>query len=123
MSGYEPWGRWTDASAGPVAKFRFRHALPRRFALELKAGGFGPNIGLPVKVKVGTAEQTFVLSAKQDPETYRLIFETDGTADTVEITPPKPTSPNEIDPKNRDPRKLGLSLFSIRILDLARQSQ
>lgn len=122
MSGYEPWGRWTDAAAGPVATFRFRQALPKRFALELIAGAFGPNIGGPIKIRVGNVEHTIVADNKKEPDTYRLIFETDGTSNALEIVPPKPTSPNEVDPNNRDTRKLGVSLFSIKIHDLSKQN-
>lgn len=115
MSGYEEWGRWTDAAAGPVAKFRFKQALPRTFTLELSADAFGPNNGAPVKVRVGGVEKTFVISHKKEADPYLLAFEIDGTADTLEITPPKPISPNEIDPKNSDRRKLGIAFISLKI--------
>ena len=118
MSGYEPWGRWTEAAAGPVAKFRFKQALPKTFTLEITANAFGPNYGAPVKVRVGGIEKTFVITPPKtwkEADTYRLAFETDGTADTMEITPPKATSPNEIDPKNGDTRKLGIAFISLKI--------
>ena len=116
MSIYEPWGRWTDAAAGPVAKFRFKQALPRKFTLEITASAFGPNNGAPVKVRVGAVEKTFVIPILQkEADTYRLAFETDGAADTLEIIPPKPTSPKDISPDNGDSRKLGLALISIKI--------
>ena len=113
LSGAELWGRWTDTAAGPAAKFRFREALPGKFTLEITANAFGPNIGVPVKVRVGGVEKTFVIDNKTDP--YRLVFETEGTADTLEITPPKPTSPNEIDPKSGDTRKLGIAFIALKI--------
>ena len=118
MSKHESWGRWTEAAAGPVAKFRFKQALPKTFTLEITANAFGPNNGAPVKVRVGSIEKTFVITPQktwEEAATYRLAFETDGTADTMEITPPKPTSPNEIDPKNTDTRKLGIAFISLRI--------
>jgi hypothetical protein len=122
MSEYEPWGRWTEAAAGPAAKFRFGQALPRKFTLEITANAFGPNNGEPVKVRAGGIEKTFVITTKKEADTYRLVFETDGTADSLEITPPKPTSPNEIDPKNGDTRKLGIALLSLRIKELTPQN-
>ena len=116
MSGYEPWGRWTDATVGSVAKFRFRQVLPRKFILEITAIAFGPNYGAPVKVRVGGVEKTFVITpTKKEADTYRLAFETDGTADTLEITPPKPTSPSEINTKSGDARKLGIAFISLKI--------
>jgi phosphoglycerol transferase len=115
MSGHEPWGRWTDAGAGPMAKFRFKQALPRKFTLEITADAFGPNKGAPVKVRVGSIEKTFVITSKKDADPYRLVFETDNNVDTLEITPPKPTSPNEINPQDGDTRKLGIGFVSLKI--------
>lgn len=112
LSGSEPWGRWSE---GSFVKFRFDEALPRKFTLELTASAFGPNIGAPVRVRVGGVEKTFVITEQKVPGTYRLTFDTDGTADTLEFTPPKPTSPNEIDPKNGDTRKLGIGFISLKI--------
>lgn len=115
LSAHEPWGRWSDASIGSAAIFRFKQALPRNFTLEITAGGFGPNIGEPVKVRVGGVEKTFVIGRNKEANIYRLAFENDRAENTLEITPPKPTSPNEIDPKNGDRRKLGISFVSIKI--------
>ena len=67
-----------------------------------------------MKVRVGGVEKTFVIT-KKEFDVYRLAFETDGIADTLEVTPPRPTSPNEIDPKNGDTRKLGLGLVALGI--------
>lgn len=113
ISGYEHWGRWSDAAAGPVAKFRFKQTLPSKFTLEVIANAYGPNIGAPVKVRVGGVEKTFVINNNTDR--YSLVFKTDGTAYILEITPPKPTSPNEIDPKSGDTRKLGIGFISLKI--------
>lgn len=118
MSGYEIWGRWTDADVGPMAKFRFKQALPRKFTLELTADAFGPNYGTPVKVRVGGVEKTFTIPASQkEADLFRVAFETDGASDTLEIFPPKPTSPSQIDPKDSDSRKLGLSFIALKIRD------
>ena len=116
MSTPEPWGCWTDSYAGPVAKFCFKQALPKKITLEIAAQAFGPNVGLPVKVKVGANEDAFaIIDGKTTP--YILAFETDGTADTLVITAPKPTSPRELDPNSVDIRKLGIGLISLKIKD------
>jgi phosphoglycerol transferase len=115
VSGAEPWGRWTDANVAPTARFRLDKALPKSFTLELRATGLGPNAFAPVKVRAGSVERTVVLG---DPpqDAYRLQFE--GVAgDTIEIVPPQPILPREASPGNPDPRKLGVGLVSIRILD------
>lgn len=115
MAGYEPWARWTDGTSDPVAKFHFKQPLPRKFILDIKAVAFGPNNGLPVKVRVAGVEKSFVITPRDEAGTYRLVFETDGTGDTVEIVPPKPTSPKEIMPGNGDSRKLGIALIALKI--------
>jgi phosphoglycerol transferase len=111
VSGRESWGRWT---IGPVAKLRFGHALPKTFTLDITANAFGPNTGAPVKIRVGSAEKTFVI-ARNTGDTYRLVFATNGTADTLEIFPPKPMSPKELNPQSGDGREIGIALISIAI--------
>lgn len=118
MSGYEAAGRWTELAAGPAAKFRFKQPLPRKFTLEIVADGFGSNAGVPIPVKVGSVAKTFTITpfVANKVNAYRLEFETDGLADTIEITPPNPTSPNELDPKNADKRKVGIFFYSLKIV-------
>lgn len=116
ISGYESWGRWTDATLGSVAKLHFKEALPKKFTLEINANAFGPNTGVPVKVKVGGVEKTFIITNKIESIPYHIVFDIYGTADTIEITPPNPVSPHEIDPKYSDPRKLGIGLISLKII-------
>lgn len=115
MSGHEAWGRWTDAAEGATAKFRFSQPLPQKFTLEVKAHAFGPNLGLPVKVRVGGLEKEFIVKDPQAPELHLLTFEGVSGADTIEIVPPQPTSPKLLDPQNGDPRMLGVSLVSLQI--------
>jgi len=116
MSGYEQIFRWSE---GPLVKFRFKQALPKIFTLEIVAFTFGPNNGLPIKVRVGSVEKTFVITnpkaPAKDPVVYSLSFKTDGKSDTLEITPPKPTSPQELNPANGDNRKLGIAFVSLKI--------
>lgn len=115
MSGHEAWGRWTDAAEGATAKFRFVQPLPQKFALELKANAFGPNLGRPVKVRAGAVEKEFVVKDAQAPELHVLTFDGVNGADTIEIVPPQPTSPKQLDPQNGDQRMLGVSLVSLQI--------
>lgn len=115
MSGHEAWGRWTDAAEGTTAKFRFNQPLPQKFTLEVKANAFGPNQGQPVKVRVGGLEREFVVKDPQAPELHLLSFEGVSGADTIEIVPPQPTSPKQLDPQSGDARLLGVSLVSLQI--------
>ncbi len=112
VSGVENFGRWSD---GSLVKFRFKQSLPNKFTLEIVAGAFGPNEGLPVKVRVGNVEKTFTIINGKLPATYSLLIKTNSKSDTIEISPPKPISPVEINPKNLDTRKIGISLVALKI--------
>lgn len=113
MSGHESQGRWTDADMGPEARFRFKDPLPNSFTLEIEANAFGPNVGRPVRVRVGSVEKSFVVRDVTKPEVYKLSFATSGPVDTIEIVPPLPTSPASMGGK--DQRRLGVILGSLKI--------
>jgi hypothetical protein len=116
MSGAEQWGRWTDAKLSRTAELEFRYPLPARFELEITAHGFGPNNALPAIVTVGAVTKKFI--STPDWRIHHIHFETDGSARTIEITAPKPTSPSETDPRNNDTRQLGIALSSLRVREL-----
>ena len=116
LSGHESWGRWTDANVAPAVRIRFKQPLPARFTLELRAHGLGPNAFNPVTLRAGNVERSVLLG---DPPkaSYRVVFEGTAGADTIEIVPPQPIFPREITPANPDPRRLGVGLTTLRILD------
>ena len=114
MAGHESWGRWTDANAGPVARFRFAQPLPKRVTLELQAHGLGGNAYQPVRVRIGTTEKTVTLG-NPPKERYVIEFEDTGGADTIEIVAPAPMLAREVTPGSTDTRRLGLGLKSLRI--------
>lgn len=111
VSNVDPWGRWTD---GPTVKFRFNKPLPKKFGIELYANAFGPNEGKPITIRAGNVERAITI--KNDPN-YAINIATfdDVASDTIEIIPPNPISPKELDPKSGDIRKLGLGLVSLKI--------
>ena len=115
MSSVEKFGRWTDANVGATAEFRFEQPLPKQFMVEILATAFGPNMNSLVKLRVGKVEKSFIITPQHQIVPFRVMFKTDGLADTFEIIPFKPTSPNEIDPQNSDTRKLGIGLISVKI--------
>jgi phosphoglycerol transferase len=111
ISGNEPWGRWTD---GDKAIIKLQDALPRAFYLELIVRwAFGPNANVPVKIRVGAAEQSFTVT--QENEIFRFEFLIDQNVNTIEIIPPKPTSPKSMK-MNKDERLLGVGLVKLRII-------
>ena len=112
VSGVEGWGRWSD---GSIVKFRFKQVLPKKFTIEIVVSAFGPNNGMPLKVKVGKIEQSFILKNEKIISPKELTFITDGKTDILEIIPSKPIQPRELDPKNQDPRKIAIGLISIKL--------
>jgi phosphoglycerol transferase len=109
VSGYEPWGRWTD---GKEAKLQFKTKLPAKFELELTAGAFGPNLNAPLTIKIGKVSKSITLT-DINPKTYKVSFE-GVTSDTLTLMPAKPTSPKSVG-ANEDLRMLGVSLVRLKI--------
>ena len=115
VSNLEEWGRWTDAVAAPAVKLRFSKPLPKKFILELQANAFGPNEGKPVKVRAGNIEREVIIKNVPSYSVYALGFDGVAGADAIEIVPPNPVLPREVDPASKDERKLGLGLVSLKI--------
>lgn len=111
LSAAEPWGRWTD---GNVARIRFKNPLPHKFDLVVTGGAYGPNIGKPVKFKVGSQVKEIVFTSDpfEQPHTYHAEFALDTPSDTLEIGVPMPTKPD-----NGDQRKLGIGLIDLKIIE------
>jgi phosphoglycerol transferase len=115
VSNRDDWGRWTDATLGPTVKFRFNKPLPNKFVLELQANAFGPNEGKPIKILVGGIERQVTIRNVPSYSVYAAEFDGVVGTDTIEIVPPYPVLPREVDPANKDERKLGLGLATLRI--------
>jgi phosphoglycerol transferase len=105
----EPFGHWTD---GPVAAIEFKEPLPKQFDLVLLGAAYGPNIGQPVKVTIGSASQSVVFDADltNGAQTRRLAFNLDTPAKRIEFLIPHPTQPS-----NGDVRKLGIAMVDLKI--------
>ena len=115
LSGAEPWGRWSDADAGgPVVRFTFKDKLPATFKLVITANAFGPNEGKPIQVKAGQVTQDWSIKNAADPGTYTINFEK-VEGNTLEFTPPAPTSPASLNKDTPDGRKLGIGFVSLKI--------
>ena len=116
VSQAEKWGRWTNENYGPCI-FTFKTPLPKKFNLELTAVPFGPNNNAPTIIKIGDIESS-VLINKSTQTKYTLEITNPSLSNTLEIIPPFPTSPFEIDPKNKDGRKLGIGLYTLKIVSI-----
>lgn len=111
MATQEAWGRWTNAT---VAKFRFKQKLPNKFTLLISAGAIGPNVGKPIIVRAGNVTREFIVNIP-GPIEFSLNFEGVDGADTIEIVPPNPVRPKDIDPKSDDERTLGISMINLKV--------
>ncbi len=116
LSIVEKWGRWTNQNYGPCI-FTFKTPLPQKFILELTAVAFGPNNSAPTKIKIGNIESSILIN-EPTPKKYTLELSNPNNSKTLEIIPPFPTSPFEIDPKSKDGRKLGIGLYFLKIISL-----
>ncbi len=115
ISNYEQWGRWSDADAGgPVVRFTFKEKLPEAFKLVVTANVFGPNEGKPIEVKAGQVSQKFIIKNASEPNSYTINFQK-VNGNTLEFTPPSPTSPASLDKETPDVRKLGIAFIAIKI--------
>jgi len=110
LASKEDWGRWSEQ---PEVALEFNNPLPEKFILEIRAQGFGPNIGKETKLVVGDFSSTVVLKA--NPETFHIPIANQNPTNLIKLIPPEPTSPNAINPQNTDLRQLGMGIISIKI--------
>jgi hypothetical protein len=107
LSANEPWGRW---SVGPKIDIALARNLPRRFRLVIEGGGYGPNIGEQVTVKVGKAKRSFTFSAGPGARQRAVIqFSMRRPSNMIHIEVPRPVTPPN------DNRAIGLGLTNLRI--------
>lgn len=119
MASYESWGAWTNSNIYPMARFYFVEKLPKDFDLEIKAKAYGPNKNKYTKIIVGGQEQKVKISDLQS--TFVLSFRNIKNADYIEIIPPRPISPfvlSNFEINEKDVRKLGIGLISMKILKI-----
>lgn len=114
LSGWEAWGRWSDANLAPGVRIRFTQPLPPAPQVELSIMAFGPNLGQPIRVRIGSVERSITHSNAGSAGTYTVRFETSGGADTLEIVPPQPISPAQY-AGTQDVRRIGVGLVSVRV--------
>lgn len=117
FSAFDRFGSWTNASLQKSAKLEFKEVFPEAFTLELTAGAFGPNVGKEITVRVGQSMQRFVVTDSREVQYFELEFNNVESENTIEIIPPEPTAPCELDPASKDKRKLGVRLVSLKIIE------
>lgn len=111
----EPSGRW---SIGPLISIKFSRLLPRKFKLIIEGGGYGPNIGEPIKIKIGRSEQTFkFLEHPNSERNERVILDYSLWRKTniIKIKVPKPVYPPN------DNREVGVALSYLKVEPIKKQ--
>ena len=112
ISGWEPWGRWSD---GPKVTFVFFKQLPQSFTLVLDGQPFGPNAGKNIILRVGGREYSISILAQRF-EIKQLIKLNGALTNRLEFLIPSPTSPLELG-NSADPRKLGIGFIRLKIIE------
>lgn len=112
ISGYEPWGRWSDANLNQCIKFDFFDPLPNRFVLVLSAVPFGRNGEQTVSIRIGSQIQKVIIRRGELP--IRLSFDLgNDRVYSIEFLPQNPVSPKEMG-LSEDTRKLGIGFVRLQ---------
>jgi arabinofuranosyltransferase len=115
LSGREHWGRWSDGTDSPTVLIELLKPLPKKFTLSIEAKGFNQNIGHEAIIRIGDTEKKIILEG--DIKKYDIPFNLSKKSSIIEIIPSNPISPNQVDPKNSDSRKLGIGIKSMIFLE------
>jgi peptidoglycan/xylan/chitin deacetylase (PgdA/CDA1 family)/SAM-dependent methyltransferase/GT2 family glycosyltransferase len=114
LSYVEDWGRWSDANLSDAVTLRFFDPLPKKLRLELTCMAFGPNAGNLVLVEIGGNNRTF--SPTTSTATYEIDFVLDRAERTIRIYPPSPASPQSLDPRISDDRRIGIGFVELTLV-------
>ncbi|MBF0495317.1 MAG: sugar translocase [Deltaproteobacteria bacterium] len=113
LSGREPWGRWSDGNLSSTVKFFFKKPLPRRFTLILRVLPFYSAVCQAVEVRIG--DQVNLFSPGIGTGEFAMVFNLNHDADVIEITPPNPKSPADLE-LSPDVRKVSLGFEKLAII-------
>jgi hypothetical protein len=110
ISGFEKWGRWTNASAC-VIKFSIK--LPSHTKVKITVSPYDDNLDKPVKVNLCGIEKEFIPNDRGMKE-YEMTFDIPANfaKPYIIIQPAHPHSPKSIG-KGDDNRPLGLAIEKI----------
>lgn len=111
----ESWGRWSNAQLGDEVKIEYNAPLPKKFDLVITAKAYGTNASKPIPVRIGNEEQTMVLG--NEVTTTTLHFDNPNSVSTVVIVPPEPIATNEGNILGHSPRKLGIGMVEIKVVE------
>lgn len=116
ISGYEPWGRWSDANLSSSVRFDFFTPLPNKFILVLSAVPFGRNGEQEIVLRVG--DQSHRITLRKGESEIRLSIDLQQKqVYSLEMIPQQPVSPKELG-VNNDTRKLGIGFMRLRFEEI-----
>lgn len=106
LSGYEPWGRWSE---GSLTTFEFQDALLSHFKLKLKATAFGDNVGQKMEIKIG--KQSYFMDIDNTSFEKEIVVDLkDKITDKIDFIIPRPQKP-----ENGDQREIGIGFIHLKI--------
>jgi phosphoglycerol transferase len=84
-------GRWSDAMTAKYVTIWLAKPLPMKFNLQIYAKAAGPNVGKPLKVRIGRQVKEIFPIDEFSPQS--LAFETTKPVYKIEFMPAEPFSP------------------------------
>jgi len=107
----ESWGRWSNADQVTV---HFVNCLPKgKLTIDVRGHAFGPNVGKPVKLFIGSSQSTITLGEFDEDVSANLDNQAECEKKLLLVVPEK-TSPSALG-VNSDNRTLGLGLVRLGI--------
>lgn len=111
LSFQEPWGRWSDGDSVAV---KFANCLPQgKLRIELRGHAFGPNIGKPVKLLLGSSQASIVLG-ENDHDLTATLENNEQCQNALLLFVPEKKSPLALG-ISQDKRSLGIGLVHLGI--------
>lgn len=111
LAAQEPWGRWSDS--GQVT-LHFANCLPiGKLLINIRGHAFGPNIGQPVRLRIGSSQATITLGEFDEDVSANLDNQAECEKKLLLVVPEK-TSPSALGVSS-DNRTLGLGLVTLGI--------
>lgn len=111
LAAQEPWGRWSDSDQ---VTLHFANCMPKgQLLIDVHGHAFGPNIGKPVKILIGSSQASITLG-EFDADVSANIDNQAECEKNLLVVVPKKTAPSALG-VNSDNRTLGLGLVRLGI--------
>ena len=111
LAAQEIWGRWSDSDQVTI---HFANCLPKgKLLIDVRGHAFGPNIGKPVRLLIGSSQATITLGEFDEDVRINLNNQGECEKKLVLLVPEKAT-PLALG-ISEDTRTLGLGLVQIGI--------